>query len=115
MKVKYYKLTNVLTCSNESFKLNLFITISKSDNETFILYDPSNIIEFIDYEFLLSTVSTSKDEVEKIYRAFLYFGSKMKVDGKVLVTLCELKHFLSCYIGYRRSKNQDNRFRDRLC
>ena len=107
MKVKYWKSKNVLTCSNESFKLNLGITISKSNNETLILYDPSNIIEFIDSEFLPSTVSTSKDEFEKMYNAFLYSGSNIKVDGKVLVTLCELKHFFSSFIGYKRSKNQD--------
>ena len=98
MKVKYWKSTNILSCFNINFELNLNILITKVEDESIVLYDPSDIVHFIDNSFLPATVLTSFDKYERMLKVFLYPSCIIQVENKVYVTIYGLKHFFSSLV-----------------
>ena len=105
MKVKYWKSTNILSCYNINFELNLNVIVSKVGNECNILYDPLDIVHFIDRFFFVRSVSTSVQEYEHLLKVFLYQGCIYMIENKVFVNIYGLKHFFSSLVSSRVSAN----------
>ena len=85
MKVKYWKSTNILSCYNINFELNLNVIVSKDGNECNVYYDPLDIVNFIDRFFFVPSVSTSDQECEHLLQVFLYPGCVYMIGNKVYV------------------------------
>ena len=103
MKVKYWKSTNILSCYNINFELNLNVIVSKDGNECNVYYDPLDIVNFIDRFFFVPSVSTSDQECEHFLQVFLYPGCVYMIGNKVYVNIYGLKHFFSSLVSSRVS------------
>ena len=99
MKVKYGKSDQIRTCFNEHFKLCLQTQILKVENENVILYDPSNVLTFIDKDFF--SVSSSSVDFEWMLSSLIFPGCQVQVENKVYVTISGLKYFFSSLVSHR--------------
>ena len=106
MKVKFWKSTNILTLYNRHFEVNINTSVLKIDGETIVLYDPSDIVRFIDEYFIPRSTPATIQESEKFMKLFLFQGCSRAVENKLYVTAVGLKHFFSSLVSFRATENQ---------
>ena len=96
MRVKYWK-SCVLTASNATFELRLS---TKIENDNSVLYDPLEVLNFLDTSFLSAPVPTSLN-VEQILQVYLYPGCITVKEQKVYIDINGLKYFFSALVSSR--------------
>ena len=85
MKVKYWKSSSTLSCFNSDFHLDLKIRIWNVDGESIVLYDPIDILDFIDERFLaVHRTKTSSRDISRLLQLCLYPSCRFKIHDKVL-------------------------------
>ena len=87
MKVQFWKSANILAISNVNFTLNLNVHLSKVDDEVLVWYNPFDLLQFVDSEFLPAQITTSEQDFKHTLKLFLYPGCTRQFDDKVLVTV----------------------------
>ena len=73
MKVKYWKSSNILVASKANFELSLSTRIG---NDKCILYDPLDILHFLDSSFLSAAVKTALN-YDQMLQVYLYPSCKV--------------------------------------
>ena len=106
MKVQYWKSSNIFTAFNASFKLILNIHVQKKDHELSILYDPWDIVQFLNDSFL-PVLGKASFDFTQMMQVLLYPGCKYVVEQKVYVNVYGLKYFFSSLVSFTVSQYEN--------
>ena len=105
MKVKYRKQRNILSCYNNDFELNLKVDMREINGENTVLYNPVDIVKFVDDSFIPKGTPVTIQDYEKYLKMFVYQGCSHTINNKVYLNLVGLKHFFSSFLSLRISES----------
>ena len=115
MRVKYSNQKQIISCSNEDFKLSLNVRFYEQDSgQQLFLFDPVDVFNFISVEFF-DQKRNYKDENKHFnlfLRTFLYQGCSLTLENKSFVNATGLKHFFSSLVSSLLVKDESHIFLD---
>ena len=105
MKVKYRKQRNILSCYNNDFELHLEVAIREINGENTVLYNPVDIVKFVDDSFIPKGTPVTIQDYEKHLKIFVYQGCSHTINNKLYLNLIGFKHFFSSFLSLRISES----------
>ena len=105
MRIKYSNQKQILSCSNEDFKLSLNVRFYEQDSgQQLFLFDPKDLFDFILVEFFDPKKYEDKRTCYKLFlRTFLYQGCCIPFENKSFVNATGLKQnskFLNWFLNF---------------
>ena len=101
MRVKYSNQKQIISCSNEDFKLSLNVRFYEQDSgQQLFLFDPKDLFDFILVEFFDPKKYEDKRTCYNLFlKTFLYQGCCIPFENKSFVNITGLKHFFSSMVS----------------